>query len=201
MADRDYFIKYIIKMLVRDIQPHTIDGEFVIGRIDISDEIIRQIVEEGKRYEYSEIESRNLIASVAENITWGPSVEQMMGSVNVHGIEIGTHLRLIFETKQYGYIYISLICIGTGDFFVLESQIPGIIYHDRLKTVNTVWNVNNAIEFVPLRCNKKLLEKNQVLRMNSVSGIEMYKPSIVHEIYDSKLTFKKKKRKQQNKNE
>ena len=192
MANRDYFIKFIIKTLVRDIEHHTIDGEFVIGRMDVSDEIIAQIVEEGKRYEYSENETRELISNIAENISWAPSVEAISYNLDINDLEIGTHLVLKFDNTQYGMVTLSIICIDIGVFFVLKSQIPGIIYHDRLKAVNPLWSINNAVEFVPYRCNRKLLRANQVLRFGHLVGIDLLKPSAIHEIYDSKSDFAKK---------
>ena len=186
MADRDYFINYIIKTLVRGIEHHTIDGEFVVSRMSVTDEIIKQIVDEGERYEYSEKETRELIANIAENISWYPSVENITSCLNVYDLDVGTHVVLSFDDKQYGLVELSLICIYTGDFFVIYSQIPGIIYHDRLKIVNPIWSINHPVEFVPYRYKKKILNDNQVLRFDQLVSIDINRPSVIHEIYDSK---------------
>lgn len=195
MADKDNFIKYIIKTLIKDVKPHTIEGEFVVGKLDVSDEIITQIIKEGARYDYSEKETRSLIANIAQSIVWTPSVEIIHDYLNVHGIEVGAHICLYFDNEQYGQISLSLICINTGRFFVLNSQIPGIIYHDILVSVNTLWHINHVVEFDPYRCQKRILDDRQVLRLDPIIGIELYKPSTVHEIYDSKSTFKTKTKK------
>ena len=196
MANRDYFVKFIIKSLVKDVQHHTIDGEFTIGGINISDEIIQRVVEEGYRYEYTEQESRQLLADIADNISWNPSTETIKSPVNVLGIGIGEHLALHFDNPQYGSIGLSLVCTATGKFIVLESQIPGIIYHDYVKAVNTQWNMGNYVELLLFRCSKPILEANQVLRIGILMSVDFYHPSTVHEIYDSKSNYRKAKKKQ-----
>lgn len=195
MANRDLFVKYIIKSLVKDVQPHTIDGEFTIGGINITDVIINRVVEEGFRYGYSERESRQLLADIADNISWNPSIETIKSPVNVRGIGIGAHLTLYFDNPQYGLICLSLVCIAVGEFFVLESQVPGIIYHDHVKAVNTQWNMGNFVELIPFRCRKPILEDNQVLRLGLLMSVDFYHPSTVHEIYDSKSSYRKAKKK------
>ena len=194
MASRDNFVKYIIKALIKDIRCYTIDGDFSIGSIDVTDDLIDQIIEEGARYEYTEQETRELLTDVARNISWAPSVETVTNSVNVHDIGIGDHLVLHFDNRQYGSISISLLCSAPGRFFVLESEIPGIIYHDNLRSVNAKWNMGNAVEFKLFRCDTPILDSNQVLRIETLKSVDFYRPSIIHDIYDSKSTFMKAKK-------
>lgn len=184
------FEKFIIKQIVNTVDYHPETDEYVINRIHISDDIIRVIEEEGTRYGLDKSQIGDILTQVAENIRTVPAIKLRYDSVDLKELEIGQHFRINILHPEKGRHYVELLTIKKYVYYVLSSDIMGVRYGDELHALDKTWNNGYYADFSIIHSeNKQQNENNIILRLGSIQNLEIYSPSVVHEILDSESTF------------
>lgn len=189
VANFEYFEKFIVKQIVNTVDYHPETDEYEINRIHISDDIINIIEDEGVRYGLNRAQIGQIISQVAENIRTKPACRLRYDSIDVTKFKIGQHLRINILHPKKGPHYIELLVTNKYHFYVLASDIIGVRYGDEIRALARVWNNGYYIDFTDSLVNDKNLNGKAILRLGKLQSVEMYSPSIVHEILDSESTF------------
>lgn len=191
MANNEQLVKFIIKSIVSDVEYDVSSDKFTINRIDISDDLIDGIIAEGTKYGLNADETRELITLVSSDIQIAPSVHRSYTNTETAEIKTGSHLRLNFNHDKIGPVYIEVICLEASRFFVINSNVSGLKYHDELISINKVWNISYDVDFIIYRKGEVYPDKQSAMRLNRLQSIEYFYPSIIHEIFDSQKHFTK----------
>lgn len=191
MGNKEQLVKFIIKSIVSDVEYDVNSDKFTINRIDISEELINDIIAEGAKYGLNADETRELITIVSSDIKIAPSIHRSYSNTETTDIKTGNHLKLVFNQNNIGPVYIEIICIETGRFFVINSNVPGLKFQDELVSINRIWNISYDVDFIIYRNGKNYPDKQSALRLNKLQSIEYFLPSVIHEILDSKKEFTK----------
>ena len=185
----EYFEKFIVKQIVKTVEYHPETGEYEINRIHISDDIINVIEDEGLRYGLKRTQIAQIISQVAENIRTRPAVKLKYDCIDVGRLKIGQHLRINILHPEKGPHYIELLVTNRYHFYVLASDIVGIRYGDEIHALDGTWNNGYYTDFRVTFGNDKHLNVNLILRLGKLQSVEMFSPSVVHEILDSESSF------------
>lgn len=188
-ANLEYFEKFIIKQIVDTVAYHPETDEYEINHVRISDDIIKVIEDEGVRYGLERERIAQIISTVADNIRTKPSIKIRYDSIYVASLKIGQHFKINVLHPEKGLRYVELLVTDTSCFFVLASDITGIRYGDVLCAKDSIWNNDYYIDFDISCGNNKQHIGKLILRLGKLQSVEMYSPSVVHEILDSKSTF------------
>lgn len=188
-SNDEYFEKFIIKNIVDTVKYNPELDEYVINRIQISDELISKIVVEGLKYGLKPEEIRQKITLVANNMRTSPLVKVEYGNLVVDKIPLGQHIKIRIYNNVSGSQSLELINISKNMFYVLSSSIPGIFYRDELLSISKIWNNSYDIDFVMYRDKNRYPDVNSFLRIGKIICVEFFLPSLVHEILDSKRSF------------
>lgn len=191
MANNEQLVKFIIKSIVSDVEYDVSGDKFTINRIDISDDLIDGIIAEGAKYGLNADDTRELITLVSSDIQIVPSVHRSYTNTEISEIKTGSHLRLNFIHDKIGPVYIEIICLEIGRFFIVSTNVSGLRYHDEIISINKVWNISYDIDFIIYRQGKVYPDKQSALRLNKLQSIEYFHPSVIHEIFDSQKHFTK----------
>lgn len=191
MANNEQLVKFIIKNIVSDVEYDVNSDDFTINRIDISDDLIDCIIAEGTKYGLDADDTRELITLVSSDIKIVPSVHRSYTNTETAEIKTGSHLRLNFNHDTVGPVYIEVICLETNRFFVINSNVAGLKYHDEIVSINKVWNISYDVDFIIYRKGKVYPDKQSAMRLNRLQSIEYFYPSVIHEIFDSQKHFTK----------
>lgn len=188
-ANLDIFEKYIVKHIVDTASFNPVTGEFEINRIHISDDIIREIEEEGERYGLKQNQSRDFISKVSNNIKLSPSATIVSGQINVETIELGQHIRINFVDPDRGDNYLELLSIEGSFFVLLDSSIKDLQGGDTMLPLDKIWNPSYYARFKIKRNGVPYPDDNTVLNVGKLKNVVYYCPSVIHEILDSKYSF------------
>ena len=191
MVNKDQLLKFIIKNIVSTVEYDVSNDRFTINRIDISDDLVDSIIADGRKYGLNADDTRELITLVSSDIQIAPSVHRSYTNTDVSEIKIGSHLRLNFIHDKIGPVYIEIICLEIGRFFIISTNVSGLRYHDEIISINKVWNISYDIDFIIYRKGNAYPDKQSALRLNKLQSIEYFHPSVVHEIFDSQKHFTK----------
>lgn len=183
------FEKFIIKQIVNTVDYHPETDEYEINRIHISDDIIKTIEEEGLRYGFDKNHIGDIILQVSENIRTTPAVQLRYDSIEVKEIKIGQHFRINVLHPEKGRHYVELLTINKYAYYVLSSDIMGVRYGDELQALDKIWNNGYYADFSIIHSEKKQHNEKKILRLGSIQNLELYSPSVVHEILDSEESF------------
>lgn len=189
VANFDYFEKFIIKQIVNTVEYHVETDEYEINRIHISDDIIKVIEDEGVRYGLERTQIGQIISRVAENIRTKPAVKLRYDCIDVTKFKIGQHIRINILHPEKGSHYIELLATNKYYFYVLASDIIGIRYGDEIHALDSTWNNGYYVDFKIILGDNKRFNEESVLRLGKLQSVEMFNPSVVHEILDSESTF------------
>lgn len=195
------FIKYIIKKIVKVV--------YVKDRLDISrpfsewyrieknaidENLIREILDEGRRYGLSEKKTQFCIGQADRMINFTPSITEFHSSLDICTLPNGTHTRFIFENDTFGILTIDAIKDGKHGFFVLKSDIAAICWEDGLFfTINKLQCGAYPAFYIIRKSNQEALAASNYFCAGKLILINIYSPGITHEIIDSKTDFKKEK--------
>lgn len=192
MGNNDQLIRFIIKNLVRKVEYDVDKDRFSINRIDISDELITRIVDEGAQYGLASDETRELISRVASDLQIAPFIDRSTSRTRVETLQTGSHLRLNFRNDHLGPLMLEALCLKAGNLFVLESNIPGIRHGDRIVSINKVWNISYEVDFVVFRNGTtRFPDEYSVLTPGKLESIDYFHQSPVYEILDAQQQFTK----------
>lgn len=191
MDGKEQFIKFIIKNIVQGVEYDAEKDKFTISHLDISDELISKIVLEGKKYNLTETDTKELLSHVSADIMVTPSVHISYSNTNINDLKDKQHLQLNFIDEKFGLLFVEMLTLQEGRFLVLDTNISGVCTLDELVSVNKVWNISYSIDFVIYRAGKIYPNKKSILRLNKLQSINYINPSVVHEIFDSQKCFTK----------
>lgn len=183
------FEKFIIKQIVNTVDYHPETDEYEINRIHISDDILRAIELEGTRYGLEKSQIGDILTQVSENIRIVPAIKLRYDSVDLKELEIGRHFRINILHPEKGHHYVELLTINKYVYYVLSSDIMGVRFGDELHALDKTWNNGYFADFSIINRENKQQNKNKILRLGSIQNLEIYSPSVVHEILDSESTF------------
>ncbi|MBR1786972.1 MAG: hypothetical protein IJ756_07455 [Paludibacteraceae bacterium] len=187
-ADITNFQKFIIRKIVKSVEYNTKEDEFIFNRCDISDSLISAIVKEGYRYGMSEKDVRQFITTTSSNIKTLPSVKSVVTNFDISKVPIGQHLRLNIKHKVKGHQWVE--CLKMKNFlFILSSSISELTFGVRITPHTTLWSAGFAIDFSFQPKNEAMPIRGLILRLENFVSVEMFNPSVVHEILDSPKTF------------
>ena len=192
-ANLEYFEKYIIKKIVStvDYNPHT--GKYDC-RVHISDDIIREIENEGVRYGLLRENIGALISQVANHVKVSPSVQLRFDSIKVLELKMGQHLMVFFSHPLKGSHVLDMLVIGPYQFFLLDTSIAGLRFGDELQSMDILWNNAYHIDFIVFRDKIKIHPENTYLRPGKLEHVELFSPSIIHSIIDSDDSYEQNKK-------
>lgn len=185
----EYFEKFIVKQIVSTVNYDLETDEYIINRIHISDDVIRIIEEEGIRYGLDKRHVGQIIANISENIKTTPSTKLRYGSIDVGKLEIGSHIRINISHPNKGQRYVEMIVLDKYRFYILSSDIGGILFGDQLHALDGTWNNGCYIDFLLYRNSKREPNEDKIFRIGIISVVEMYLPPIVNEILDSSSSY------------
>ena len=188
-ANVEYFEKYIVKKIVSTVDYNPETDEYEMNRVHISDDIIKVIENEGSRYGLQREEIHQLISRVAANVKPVPSSRILYNSINVGELKVGSHLRINMIHPVKGGRFVEMIVLEKQRFFVLGTDISGLSYGDELLSVDKTWNMTFYIDFVVSRNAVRIPDNHSVLRLGKLESVELFEPSVVHEILDSKSSY------------
>lgn len=190
MADNlEYFEKFIIKQIVDTVTYNPETDEYEINNIQVSDDVINLINDEGKRYGLSQQQIGQIISKIAGNINARPSVKVCYTTIYVDKLEKGKHLRINIDHPVKGDHFLELLVIGPAHFFVLDTNITGVGYGDDLYAIDRIWNNSYYLDFRVFRKSERFPNDVTILRLGKLYSVEFFTPSIVNDIIDSKLTY------------
>lgn len=195
------FIKYIIKKVVKVVYvkdhldiSRPFSEWYRIEKNTLDDNLIREIMDEGRRYGLSEKKSQFCIDQADRMINFTPSVTEFHSSLDICILPNGTHTRFIFENGTFGILTIDAIKDGKHVFFVLKSDIAAICWEDELFfTINKLQCGTYPAFYIKRKSNQVALAANNYFCAGRLVQINIYSPGITHEIIDSKTDFKKEK--------
>lgn len=183
------FEKFVIKQIVGSVEYNPETDEYKINNIHVSDDLINKIVEEGERYGFSREESVRYISLIANNIKTSPSVDIINSSISVENLNHGIHLKINIVHQTKGKRYLDLITLGENSFYVVGTNISGLKCGDKLKPLDRDWYVSYHIDFQIFRRKNRIPDANTILHIGKLESIEIFTPSIINEILDSRNTF------------
>lgn len=189
VANIENFEKFIIKQIVNTVDYHPESDEFEFNRICISDELINIIGDEGARYGIEKGQIGQIISRVAENIRTNPVIDLKYGSIDVSKLKVGQHLKINILHPEKGAHYIELLVTQKFHFYVLASDIVGVRYGDEIRALDDTWNNGFYIDFTVSLKNNKHSDEALILKLGKLQSVEMFGPSVVHEILDSESAF------------
>ena len=188
-ANVEYFEKFIVKQIVNTVDYNPETDEYEMNRIHISNDIIKVIENEGSRYGFQRQQIQQLISRVAANVKPVPSSRILYNSVSVGELKAGNHLRINMIHPVKGRRYLEMIVTNNPRFLVLDTDISGISYGDELLAIDKTWNMSFYIDFVVFRNFVRIPDDHSILRLGKIECVELYEPSVIHEILDSKSSF------------
>lgn len=189
MDINEYFERFIIKRIVNKIDFDPKNEEYLFNDIHPSDEIIRDIEDEGLRYGMQRQQVREVLSRVAANIRTEPSIQIRNNKVEVAEIKVGQHLRINIIHSTKGKLGVDLMALEPSRFMVLGSDISGVQYGDILESMDKVWNYSYSIEFTVFRNGKRIPDSHSRLMLGKIDSVELFIPSVVNEILDSKESY------------
>ncbi len=188
------FYKFIIRRIVGTVDYNPEQDEYIFNRISISDDILKEITEEGRRYGLTADECVQVVNRVSSDISPKPYAGISKGQFDSRSIALGQHFEIHFEHPHTGYGKIELVCSENHRFIVLGSSISGLNILDELEAVTLVWNPGFFIDFAVFRKGKRYPDKKTKLAIGKYAYLLIYEPSAVYEIIDSDKDFAKKEK-------
>lgn len=189
------FQKFIVKKITNTVDYNPEEDEFIINRISLSNEILKQIFVEGRRYGLDEDACSGVIKCVSNNIVFLPSSIICNGQFDSRSIKKGQHIEIQFDHERKGLQTIQFVSIDKCRFVVLKSSIKGLNKLDELEAISLIWNPGFEIDFLVYRDGKRYPDAKTKLLIGKFKQAITYKPSIINEILDSDDDFSKKTRK------
>ena len=189
-ANISNFQKFIIQNIVQSVEYDALLDSYTFNRCEISDDLISIIVQEGKRYGMSEQEARQYITLTASNIKTSPYAKKIVSDFDFASIPFGTHIRIDIEHPIQGHQWLEGIKLKKS-LFLLNSSIRGLYYGVRIYPQTEIWSSGFYINFEYQPDRSPVIIQNLVLSIGKLSYIQLFYPSVVHEIIDSQRTFAK----------
>lgn len=191
VVDTEYFEKFIIKKVLDTVRYNPLEDEYIINRIHISDDLLREIEIEGAKYGLSSDDSRVLFSNVVNNIKVSPSSKKTFARVELFSMKPGQHLELYFLDEYTGEQFLELLYLGDCCFSVLSSSFAGFDFNDEIISLKHYLNNSFFIDFILKKKGKRFPTETSILRMGRLMYVKLYFPSYIHTVLDNQKTFMK----------
>lgn len=190
-VDTEYFEKFIIRKVVDTVRYNAREDEYIINRIHISDDLLREIEMEGVKYGLSSGDSRGLFSNIVNNIRISPSVKINYARVTLFSMKPGQHLELFFHDENTGEQTLELLYLGDLSFSVLSSSLAGFNFNDEIISLANHWNNSFFIDFILKREGKRYPTETSIVKIGRLMYVKVYSPSYIHAVLDSQKSFVK----------
>lgn len=187
----EYLENFIIKTVVDKVRYDPFNDEYIINRIHISDDLLREIEVEGAKYGLSANDSRVLFSNTINNIKIAPSVKNTCARIELSSMKIGQHLKLYFQNESTGEQFLELLYLGDLSFSILSSSLRGFKFNDEIISLTNYWNNSFFIDFVLKRGGERIPTDTSIVRIGRLAFVKLYSPSYIHDILDNQKTFVK----------
>ena len=184
MDDSTRFSNYIIKKIVGHVDFDEATGDFSLQKVYMTDDILHDILEEGKRYGMPEEQVRFTVYRISSNIVTSPSITVHYSDLDSRKIPQGTHFELHFLNKTFGKFHVGLVAAGKGLFVVVESDARGLNPLDIVFSSMPIWNLYYTVELYR-RNSSTDLNDYDTFALTALDYYAVYTPSVIYEIYDS----------------
>lgn len=185
------FQKFIVKKTTNTVDYNPESNEFIINRISLSNEIMKQIFEEGRRYGLDQESCKEVINHITNNIVFSPSTNICKSQFDSRNIKKSQHVEIQFEHERKGLQSVQCIAIDKCRFIVLKSTIKGLNRLDELEPISLIWNPGFEIDFLVYRDGKRYPNVDTKLLIGKYKQVITFKPSLINEILDSEEDFSK----------
>lgn len=193
--------KFIIKLIAGKVSFSKEEKIFRLSICEMDTNIHRRIKDEMVKYPEWKNQSDHIINTFIHNVISVGALCYDTRTVTYHdlhieNIEKGNVLILTFEDKEQGKAELSLISLGSEEnsaskWMVLNSSLLALRPKDILEPYNSLlWSIGHRIAFKVYRNGVRFpYSQNKVFQTYSITSITCEKPSIIHEVIDSKEDF------------
>lgn len=189
MDDSTRFSNYIIKKIVGHVDFDEATGDFSLQKVYMTDDILHDILEEGKRYGMPEEQVRSTVYRISSNIVTSPSITVHYSDLDSRKIPQGTHFELHFHNKTFGKFHVGLVAAGKGLFVIVQSDVNGLEPFDVVFSEMPVWNLFHAVEFHRFYDDLDAWSHDDACVLGELEYYAIYTPSVIHEIHDSQSDY------------
>lgn len=188
------FSKFILKKIIRgvaicDSRDLTSANIYKFIKVELNDDILNEIINEGTRYHLTQEECVTQIHMAGERINTNPAITRITSTAELKEFPIGTHLNFTYQNDLVGKSVVSVIVGEDGNLVVLNSDLGDIEYRDILRPLHHRFNCGSQNYFDVYRKGKLLTINDISFSPGTLEYIEKHQPGLVYDILDSDKTF------------
>ena len=188
------FSKFILKKIIRGVavcdSPDLAPGNiYKFLKVEINDDIIREIEAEGENYNLSPSQCLAEIGQADKKVNINPSLTRILSTVRMKDFITGERLDLVFQNELVGKVTLSVLVTEQKSFLVLYSDIADVQYRDIIQPLHKCLNCGNRAYFNLYRGKKVMTVNGYQLSPGVLEYIERHRPGLVFSILDTDRTF------------
>lgn len=188
------FSKFILKKIIRGVAIYdspdlTSANIYKFVKVELNDDILNEIIDEGTRYNLTPEECVTQIRMADERINANPAITRITSTADLKEIPIGTHLNLGYRNDLVGKSVVSVIVAENGNLFVLNLDLGNIEYRDILRPLHRRFNCGSQNYFDVYRKGELLTKNNISFSPGTLEYIEKHQPGLIYDILDTDKTF------------
>lgn len=188
------FSKFILKKIVRgvaisDSPDLSSVNIYKFLKVELNDELLREIFEEGSKYNLSTDECLAQIRLADDKINTNPSITRSTTTVRISDFKLGDRLDLVYHNEHVGRIKVSVLAAEHNNFVVISSDIGDIEYRDILLPLHRRLNSGYPSYFDVYRDGELLTGDELKFSPGRLEYIESHRPGLVYDILDADKTF------------
>lgn len=196
MLEDKFFERFILRRIVKGVSYCNETNGFIVNDTSLSDENLKQILKEGKKYGYEEAFVKDRISSLAHSISFEPIHDNQYISIECCDIAVGQHLVVHTLDRDVGKNCLELLAVGNSQdkkeqsFLVLGTDRGVLRAGDLLVPVNNKWNRGYFVQFAVYRDEKRYPSDDVYYQTYAIDFFEFLNPSPMHEIMDEEELLK-----------
>lgn len=188
------FSKFILKKIIRgvaicDSPDLTSANIYKFIKVELNDDILNEIIDEGVRYHLTQEECVTQIRMADERINTNPAITRITSTAELKEFPVGTHLNIGYRNDLMGKSVVSVIVAEDGNLVVLNSDLGDIEYRDILRPLHRRFNCGSQTYFDVYRKGKLLTKQDISFSPGTLEYIERHQPGLVYDILDTDKTF------------
>lgn len=188
------FSKFILKKIVKGVaicdSPNLTSANlYKFIKVELNDDILNEIIDEGARYHLTQEECVTQIRMADERINTNPAITRITSTVELKEFPVGTYLNIGYRNDLVGKSVVSVIVAEDGNLVVLNSDLGDIEYRDILRPLHRRFNCGSQNYFDVYRNGKLLTQKDISFSPGTLEYIEKHQPGLVYDILDTDKTF------------
>ncbi len=188
------FSKFILKKIIRgvaicDSPDLTSSNIYKFIKVELNDDILNEIIDEGTRYHLTQEECVTQIRMADERINTNPAITRITSTAELKEFPVGTHLNIAYRNDLVGKSVVSVIVGEDGNLVVLDSDLGDIEYRDILRPLHRRFNCGSQNYFDVYRKGKLLTKNDIAFSPGTLEYIEKHQPGLVYDILDTDKTF------------